>query len=179
MKSQCKHRSHLTATGQQNGLISLEHPDQDACGEGLKGITHCCKQCLCVEVTAAGKPRQPLADQPLLERHGWMQGTATDQCLNRQSQPCQDSQGCGGPAGNRFRKHQRPSQSSPETTTAMHQLLHPFELHGTAAGDALRGAGTWIFKAEMGEVRRNGQAESSDLRIETKLLADHPADQGG
>tara|TARA_B100000925_G_C21563739_1_gene284779 strand:+ start:205 stop:426 length:222 start_codon:yes stop_codon:yes gene_type:complete len=27
MKRQRKHRSHLTATGKQNGLIRIEHPD--------------------------------------------------------------------------------------------------------------------------------------------------------
>ena len=61
---------------------------------------------------------------------------------------------------------------------ALQKLFHPFGDHCSAARDALRGTAAWVLKAQMGKVRWNRQTESGNLRIETELLADHPADQG-
>ena len=153
MKRQRKHCGHLTSTGKQNGLIRIEHPEQQPCGKSLKRVTNGREQGLCIDAWGARQAREPFAHQLLLQRHRWMQSTATNQCLNRQPKPRQHGQGCGGAARNTFRQQQWTTQSLPKTPTTIQKLLHPFGLHRTAAGDATSRTGTWIFKAEMGELR--------------------------
>ena len=178
IQGESQHRRHLTATSKQNGLIRIKRTNQQSGGKSLKGITHRSEQADGVDLTVAGEPRQSFADQSLLERHGGVQGTAADQCLHRQSEPGQDREGCGGPAWDTFRQHQRSTKVLSEPPAALQKLFHPFGDHCSAARDALPGTAAWVLKAQMGKVRWNRQTESGNLRIETELLADHPADQG-